>query len=220
MARKSYSEEFRRQAVDLYESTPGAALKGIAADLGIARGTLADRVRALGTGTTTAAVSSGSPGKAETPAAIVARLEARVAELEAEQKQLTTEKAILRQAAAEARAERAAADEDLAGRIRTVHEADTAYEHHLTATLPKAAYPDTPRVHRPGGRPGSTSPGPTTATSTGPTSGPPTDRSAASPQSWGRSTHREPEGPSQDDLHQQRRSGLPRLLPAGGGAGR
>jgi transposase-like protein len=39
MARKSYSEEFRRQAVDLYECTPGATLRGIAADLGIVRGT-------------------------------------------------------------------------------------------------------------------------------------------------------------------------------------
>ena len=26
MARKNYSEEFRRQAVDLYESTPGATV--------------------------------------------------------------------------------------------------------------------------------------------------------------------------------------------------
>ena len=41
MARKNYSEEFRRQAVDLYESTPGATLRGIAADLGIERDTLA-----------------------------------------------------------------------------------------------------------------------------------------------------------------------------------
>lgn len=32
MARKNHSEEFRRQAVDLFESTPGAALKGIAAN--------------------------------------------------------------------------------------------------------------------------------------------------------------------------------------------
>lgn len=32
MARKDHSEEFRRQAVDLFESTPGAALKGIAAN--------------------------------------------------------------------------------------------------------------------------------------------------------------------------------------------
>ena len=35
MARKNYSEEFRRQAVDLYESTPGATVRGIAEDLGM-----------------------------------------------------------------------------------------------------------------------------------------------------------------------------------------
>ena len=40
MANKSYSEEFRRQAVDLYQSTPGATLRGIAADLGVVRGAL------------------------------------------------------------------------------------------------------------------------------------------------------------------------------------
>ena len=33
MARKHYTDDFRRQAVDLYESTPGATLKGIADDL-------------------------------------------------------------------------------------------------------------------------------------------------------------------------------------------
>ena len=32
MARKSYSEEFRHQAVDLYETTPGATLRGIVRD--------------------------------------------------------------------------------------------------------------------------------------------------------------------------------------------
>ena len=37
MAMKNYSDEFRRQAVDLYESTPGATLKGTAEDLGIGR---------------------------------------------------------------------------------------------------------------------------------------------------------------------------------------
>jgi transposase-like protein len=57
MARKSYTDEFRRQAVDLYESTPGATLRGIADDLGISRGTLADWVKALGTGSTTASIS-------------------------------------------------------------------------------------------------------------------------------------------------------------------
>ena len=45
MARKNYSDEFRRQAVDLYECTPGATLRGIADDLGISRGTLADWVK-------------------------------------------------------------------------------------------------------------------------------------------------------------------------------
>ncbi len=40
MARKNYSDEFRRQAVDLHESTPGATVRSIAADLGIERRTL------------------------------------------------------------------------------------------------------------------------------------------------------------------------------------
>jgi len=50
MARKSYTDEFRRRAVDLYESTPGATLKGIAADLGISRGALREWVERLGSG--------------------------------------------------------------------------------------------------------------------------------------------------------------------------
>ena len=117
MARKSYSDEFRRQAVDLYESTPGATFKGIAADLGITRGALAEWVRALGTGTTTTTAgmtAAGSPGpafkasrhvpaarsapgsgKGESAAARIARLEARVAELEAETTKLSTEREIL-----------------------------------------------------------------------------------------------------------------------------
>ena len=40
MARKNYTDEFRQRAVDLYESTPGSTLKGIAGDLGISRGAL------------------------------------------------------------------------------------------------------------------------------------------------------------------------------------
>jgi transposase len=40
MVRKHYTDEFRRQAVDLYESTPGATVRGIADDLGVERGTL------------------------------------------------------------------------------------------------------------------------------------------------------------------------------------
>ena len=49
MARKNYSEEFRRQAVDLYESTPGATVRGIAEDLGIVRGTLRHWLEVYGT---------------------------------------------------------------------------------------------------------------------------------------------------------------------------
>lgn len=55
MARKNYSEEFRRQAVDLYESTPGATVRGIAEDLGIVRGTLRGWLEVYGTGRKTAA---------------------------------------------------------------------------------------------------------------------------------------------------------------------
>ena len=112
MARKNYSEEFRRQAVDLYESTPGATLRGIAADLGIVRGTLSHWVDLYGTGkttapdgtTTTRPVShrrSGTqpPSGPETPEQKVARLEAENAALRAEATKLATEREILRQAA-------------------------------------------------------------------------------------------------------------------------
>ncbi|MFD4977233.1 transposase [Streptomyces sp. NPDC058424] len=37
---KDYSDEFKADAVALYESMPGATYKGIAADLGINRATL------------------------------------------------------------------------------------------------------------------------------------------------------------------------------------
>ncbi len=101
MARKSYTDEFRRQAVDLYESTPGATLRGIAEDLGISRGTLADWVTTFGTGSTTAPISSPrSPaGRPETPAEKVARLEAEVSQLRSDMAKIETEKSILRQAA-------------------------------------------------------------------------------------------------------------------------
>lgn len=114
MARKNYSEEFRRQAVDLYESTPGATVRGIAEDLGIVRGTLRGWLEAYGTGKKTAAdgtltfsplqsKTSGSPSLSgavdETPEQKVARLEARVHELEVETTKLTTEREILQRAA-------------------------------------------------------------------------------------------------------------------------
>jgi len=111
MARKNYSEEFRRQAVDLYESTPGATVRGIAEDLGIVRGTLRHWLEVYGTGKKTGAdgtltssrlpskpsISMGSPE--ETPEQKIARLEAEVAALQIEKTKLATEREILQRAA-------------------------------------------------------------------------------------------------------------------------
>ena len=114
MARKNYSEEFRRQAVDLYESTPGATVRGIAEDLGIVRGTLRGWLEVYGTGkktaadgtltsnplqskTTTKSTAAGPAG--ETPEQKIARLEAENAALRAETTKLTTEREILQRAA-------------------------------------------------------------------------------------------------------------------------
>lgn len=100
MARKNYTDEFRRRAVDLYESTSGATLKGIAADLGISRGALREWVETHGSGTTAAGTASTSPaGRAESQTAKVLRLEAENARLEEERVKLETERDILRQAA-------------------------------------------------------------------------------------------------------------------------
>jgi transposase len=115
MARKNYTEEFRRQAVDLYRSTPGATLRGIAADLGISRHTLQVWVHALDpdpTNPSSEALSepaerqgrrAGRPGSAAAELAalraLVAALETENAELTVEQTKLGTERDILRQAA-------------------------------------------------------------------------------------------------------------------------
>lgn len=113
MARKNYTDEFRRQAVDLYESTPGATVRGIADDLGVERGTLRHWLELYGTGKKTAAdgalttsplkpaqpAPSASAPTEETAEQRIVRLQARVSELEAETTKLTTEREILRSAA-------------------------------------------------------------------------------------------------------------------------
>jgi transposase len=98
MARKNYTDEFRRRAVGLFESTPGATLMGIAVDLGISRGALKEWVGKLGSGTAANAVAPAA-GRSESQAARIVRLEAENATLTAEARKLQTERDILRQAA-------------------------------------------------------------------------------------------------------------------------
>ena len=111
MAHKNYTEEFRRQAVDFYESTPGATGRGIAEELGIERGTLRHWLERYGTGKKKAAdgTLTRSPLQArqlqagnvvdETPEQRAARLQSSVAQLEGQNAKLTTERGILRSAA-------------------------------------------------------------------------------------------------------------------------
>lgn len=108
MAMKDYSDEFKADAVALFESTPGATYKSIAADLGINRNTLrnwvlqdrerrdvgSDAARGAGPAARTA---HGTPSS--DPDERVRQLEARVAELEASERRLATERDILRKAA-------------------------------------------------------------------------------------------------------------------------
>jgi transposase-like protein len=105
MAMKDYSDEFKADAVALYESTPGATYKSIAADLGVNRATLRewvlrDRERR---GITAAAAKPAAQPRQAVPSADpderVRQLEARVAELEASERKLATERDILRKAA-------------------------------------------------------------------------------------------------------------------------
>ncbi|WP_329449597.1 transposase [Streptomyces sp. NBC_01724] len=90
MAMKDYSDEFKADAVALYESTPGATYKSIAADLGVNRGTLREwvlRDRERRGVTATAARPAARPGAAVAsadPDARIRQLEARVAELRGE----------------------------------------------------------------------------------------------------------------------------------------
>ncbi len=108
MAMKDYSDEFRADAVALFESTPGATYKSIAGDLGINRNTLRtwvlrDRER-RGFGpdaarNTRAAVRATQAMTAAEPDERIRQLEARVAELEASERKLATERDILRKAA-------------------------------------------------------------------------------------------------------------------------
>lgn len=99
--RKNYTDEFPRRAVNLYESTLDATLKGVVADLGVSRGASKEWVDRLDSGTTTlgAAAAPMGSGRPESQVARIARLEAEDAALKAEQRKLAEERAIIRQAA-------------------------------------------------------------------------------------------------------------------------
>ena len=101
VARKTYSEEFRRDAVELYRSTPGATVVGIAADLGIMDSTLSSWLRAAGVQLHTRPGGRSAPPRSggETPEQELARLRSRVADLEADARKLNSERDILRAAA-------------------------------------------------------------------------------------------------------------------------
>ena len=100
MAKNSYSEDFKRRAVDLYESTAGATLQGIANDLGISRGALKTWTRKYGTRALTAPPPRvGTPGRMESQAARITRLESELATSRIEARKLAEERDILRQAA-------------------------------------------------------------------------------------------------------------------------
>ncbi|WP_017616514.1 transposase [Nocardiopsis salina] len=104
MARKNYSEDFRRQAIDLYLNTPGATFKAIAADLAIGtRGTLQNWVYAQHPAQhptpAPATHATGTSPKGESAAARIARLETALAAEQDERRNLETQRDILRQAA-------------------------------------------------------------------------------------------------------------------------
>jgi transposase len=100
VARKTYSEEFRRDAVELYRSTPGATVVGIAADLGIMDTTLSAWLKAAGVPLHSRPTGGRTgPPDGESPEQELVRLRARVSELEAAERKLNTERDILRAAA-------------------------------------------------------------------------------------------------------------------------
>ena len=100
MARNNYPEEVRRQAVDLYESTPDQTMQSVAADLGISRSALDTWVAKYGTGVRApAAAPPPATSDVDSPEVRIARLESQLVAAKAETRKLATERDILRQAA-------------------------------------------------------------------------------------------------------------------------
>lgn len=103
MPRKTYTERFKRDAVSLYESTPGATINAIASDLGVNRNSLRSWLDAFGTGTKTNAngekvASLIAVSDSATAASGLSDAE-RIRVLERENAKLREEREILRKAA-------------------------------------------------------------------------------------------------------------------------
>jgi len=103
MPRKTYTERFKRDAVSLYESTPGATINAIASDLGANRNSLRSWLDAFGAGTKTNAngekVASPIAGSDSATAASGLSDAERIRVLERESAKLREEREILRKAA-------------------------------------------------------------------------------------------------------------------------
>ncbi|MFD5659234.1 IS3 family transposase [Streptomyces hirsutus] len=132
MALKAYSDEFKADAIALYESTPGATYKSIAADLGLNRATLREwvlRGRDRRGVAATAPAAGGMPAaragqtaSSADPDERIRQLKARVAELEASERKPATERDILRKAA-----EHFAGGDQLVSRFQFVADHRDAY---------------------------------------------------------------------------------------------
>ncbi len=90
MPSKTYTEEFKRDAVALYENSLGASIQTIAADLGINRATLHNWLKKYGTGVRSKATTKASMSVTEAE---------RIRQLERQVKRLQEERDILRKAA-------------------------------------------------------------------------------------------------------------------------
>lgn len=92
MPSKTYTEEFRHDAVALYENSPGVSINALATELGVNRNTLQIWVRKYGTGARTSTEAA-----SQTPTSVTDA--ERIRQLERENARLKEERDILRKAA-------------------------------------------------------------------------------------------------------------------------
>lgn len=79
MLRKTYSEEFKRDAVAMYEDTDGVSLNSVTDDLGVNRGSLAMWVKRYGTGKKSRENTGDARARTASDAERIRQLERRLA---------------------------------------------------------------------------------------------------------------------------------------------